>query len=158
MQASYYLVLLYLILCFFFLQAADVGGSIAIHAYGAYFGLGVSLAYKAKKSTTVAETDLATQAPVSFLNGPSYTSDVTAMIGKLNRNIKIVQVVYLLLNVVHLMVQARNTLVSSQNRTRIKFPSRFGTCQIGRPMRPNIIKCFGYILNLSNTNLSPTLS
>lgn len=63
-----------------------MGGSIAIHAYGAYFGLGVSLAYKSKKSTTEAATDPAT--PVSSLNGPNYTSDVTAMIGKFNCRIK----------------------------------------------------------------------
>ncbi|XP_026332189.1 ammonium transporter Rh type B-B [Hyposmocoma kahamanoa] len=62
------------------LRAADVGGSIAIHAFGAYFGLGVSFAYRDKKSTTEAATESISTAMPS-LNGPKYTSDVTAMIG-----------------------------------------------------------------------------
>lgn len=106
-------VLLYLIFCLPFLQAADVGGSIAIHTYGAYFGLGVSLAYKGKKSTTEAVTDSAT---VPSLNGPNYTSDVTAMIGKLN--IDIVDVVYFLLNDAHLMVKGGNTAIGLQKQNR----------------------------------------
>lgn len=44
----------------------------AIHAFGAYFGLGVSTALMIKKGE-VSET--------ARLDGPSYNSDVTAMIG-----------------------------------------------------------------------------
>ncbi|XP_060804175.1 ammonium transporter Rh type B isoform X2 [Amyelois transitella] len=58
-------------------KAADVGGSIAIHAYGAYFGLGVSSALKLGKKQEVAP------AGQVDLNGPSYVSDVTAMIGSI---------------------------------------------------------------------------
>ncbi|XP_047521216.1 ammonium transporter Rh type B [Pieris napi] len=58
-------------------KAADVGGSIAIHAFGAYFGLGVSLAMKGKKKKSE------TAENVVDLNGPSYMSDVTAMIGSI---------------------------------------------------------------------------
>ncbi|XP_053608700.1 ammonium transporter Rh type B-A isoform X2 [Plodia interpunctella] len=58
-------------------KAADVGGSIAIHAYGAYFGLGVSLALKLGKKQEAAPTGQVD------LNGPTYTSDVTAMIGSI---------------------------------------------------------------------------
>ncbi|CAH2261421.1 jg26749 [Pararge aegeria aegeria] len=58
---------------------ADVGGSIAIHTFGAYFGLGTSWAMKPHhKKTSTAPT--ATSAAVD-LNGPTYISDVTAMIG-----------------------------------------------------------------------------
>ncbi|XP_032518087.1 ammonium transporter Rh type B-B isoform X1 [Danaus plexippus] len=64
------------------LQAADVGGSIAIHAFGAYFGLGVSFALHLGKKNTEA-TPQATRAPIEDLSGPSYSSDVTAMIGSL---------------------------------------------------------------------------
>lgn len=53
-----------------------MGGSIAIHAFGAYFGLGVSMALRIKKEEAAANNAAAS------LNGPSYTSDVTAMIGK----------------------------------------------------------------------------
>ncbi|XP_063364973.1 ammonium transporter Rh type B-B-like [Cydia amplana] len=56
-------------------QAADVGGSIAIHSFGAYFGLGVSLALKSKKVEGQAEKNV--------LNAPTYISDVTAMIGSI---------------------------------------------------------------------------
>ncbi|XP_039756979.1 ammonium transporter Rh type B isoform X2 [Pararge aegeria] len=63
------------------LKAADVGGSIAIHTFGAYFGLGTSWAMKPHhKKTSTAPT--ATSAAVD-LNGPTYISDVTAMIGSL---------------------------------------------------------------------------
>ncbi|XP_049875416.1 ammonium transporter Rh type B [Pectinophora gossypiella] len=58
------------------LKAADAGGSIAIHTFGAYFGLGVSLAFRKKAAQDAANN------PVS-LNAPSYTSDVTAMIGSI---------------------------------------------------------------------------
>ncbi|CAK1543256.1 unnamed protein product [Leptosia nina] len=60
-------------------KAADVGGSIAIHAFGAYFGLGVSLLLKPRKTKTENAENTATV----DLNGPSYTSDVTAMIGSI---------------------------------------------------------------------------
>ncbi|XP_050666946.1 ammonium transporter Rh type B-B [Leptidea sinapis] len=59
-------------------KAADVGGSIAIHAFGAYFGLGASLALNFKKKTVPSEG-----APTVNLNGASYVSDVTAMIGSI---------------------------------------------------------------------------
>lgn len=55
-----------------------MGGSIAIHAFGAYFGLGASWALRSRK--TKSDTPAAT--PTVDLNGPSYNSDVTAMIGK----------------------------------------------------------------------------
>ncbi|CAH0727198.1 unnamed protein product, partial [Brenthis ino] len=60
-------------------KAADVGGSMAIHAFGAYFGLGVSWALKSRKT----KTDTPTTTPTVDLNGPSYISDVTAMIGSI---------------------------------------------------------------------------
>ncbi|CAG4938575.1 unnamed protein product, partial [Parnassius apollo] len=58
-------------------KAADVGGSIAIHTFGAYFGLGVSWAMRPRKATPTDST------PSVDLNGPSYPSDVTAMIGSI---------------------------------------------------------------------------
>ncbi|XP_052742187.1 ammonium transporter Rh type B [Bicyclus anynana] len=62
-------------------KAADVGGSIAIHAFGAYFGLGASFAMRPQKKAT---SDVpATTVPTVDLNGPTYVSDVTAMIGSL---------------------------------------------------------------------------
>ncbi|KAL0879052.1 hypothetical protein ABMA27_004017 [Loxostege sticticalis] len=63
-------------------KAADVGGSIAIHSFGAYFGLGVSLALRSKPSTEAPATNGNT-VPAVDLNGPSYISDVTAMIGSI---------------------------------------------------------------------------
>ncbi|CAH0400164.1 unnamed protein product [Chilo suppressalis] len=61
-------------------KVSDVGGSMVIHAFGAYFGLGVSLALKAKPNTADANTN---NVPTVDLNGPSYISDVTAMIGSI---------------------------------------------------------------------------
>ncbi|XP_041981153.1 ammonium transporter Rh type B [Aricia agestis] len=58
-------------------KAADVGGSIAIHTFGAYFGLAASWALRFKKTEDSSNT------PTVDLNGPSYTSDVTAMIGSI---------------------------------------------------------------------------
>uniref|UniRef100_A0A1B0GIJ7 Ammonium transporter AmtB-like domain-containing protein n=1 Tax=Lutzomyia longipalpis TaxID=7200 RepID=A0A1B0GIJ7_LUTLO len=55
-----------------YMKIADVGGSITVHAFGAYFGLAVSFILRSKKS------DLTT---TNNLEGPSYTSDVFAMIG-----------------------------------------------------------------------------
>ncbi|XP_026490301.2 ammonium transporter Rh type B [Vanessa tameamea] len=60
-------------------KVADVGGSIAIHAFGAYFGLGVSWALRSRKT----KSDPATTTPTVDLGGPSYNSDVTAMIGSI---------------------------------------------------------------------------
>lgn len=60
-------------------KAADVGGSIAIHAFGAYFGLGASWALRSRKT----KSDTPTTTPTVDLNGPSYNSDVTAMIGSI---------------------------------------------------------------------------
>ncbi|XP_063828589.1 ammonium transporter Rh type B-B [Ostrinia nubilalis] len=63
-------------------KAADVGGSIAIHTFGAYFGLGVSLALKPKPSPEAPATN-GNAVPTVDLNGPTYISDVTAMIGSI---------------------------------------------------------------------------
>ncbi|XP_053680936.1 ammonium transporter Rh type A [Anopheles nili] len=52
-------------------KAADVGGSITVHAFGAYFGLAVSFMLRPKK-------ELAKAGP---LEGSSYSSDISAMIG-----------------------------------------------------------------------------
>lgn len=57
-------------------KVADIGGSIGIHTYGAYFGLGVSTAMRMKKPTESPKDTVA-------LDGPTYTSDVTAMIGSI---------------------------------------------------------------------------
>lgn len=57
-----------------------MGGSIAIHAFGAYFGLGVSWALKPRKVKTDDAPTVQTT-PTVDLEGPSYISDVTAMIG-----------------------------------------------------------------------------
>ena len=54
-------------------QINDVGGSITVHAFGAYFGLAVSFVLRPKKE------DLKT----GELEGSSYSSDITAMIGTL---------------------------------------------------------------------------
>ncbi|GBP74841.1 Ammonium transporter Rh type B [Eumeta japonica] len=62
-------------------KATDVGGSIAIHTFGAYFGLGVSLALRSKKGDS--DTGNGQAAHVADLAGPSYASDVTAMIGSI---------------------------------------------------------------------------
>lgn len=51
----------------------DVGGSITVHAYGAYFGLAVSLMLMPKESENHA----------GKYEGPSYVSDTFAMIGTL---------------------------------------------------------------------------
>ena len=52
-------------------KAADVGGSITVHAFGAYFGLAVSFMLRPKKE----------QAKAGPLEGSSYSSDISAMIG-----------------------------------------------------------------------------
>lgn len=52
------------------LKALDVGGSITIHAFGAYYGLAASMVLSAAGSGTD-----------HHKNGASYTSDMTAMIG-----------------------------------------------------------------------------
>uniref|UniRef100_A0A1L8DUL9 Putative ammonium transporter rhbg n=1 Tax=Nyssomyia neivai TaxID=330878 RepID=A0A1L8DUL9_9DIPT len=55
-----------------YMKITDVGGSITVHAFGAYFGLAVSFILRPKKS------DLAV---TNNLEGPSYTSDIFAMVG-----------------------------------------------------------------------------
>ncbi|XP_055606693.1 ammonium transporter Rh type B-A [Uranotaenia lowii] len=52
-------------------RAADVGGSITVHAFGAYFGLAVSLAMRPSKE----------DAKPGQMEGSSYNSDISAMIG-----------------------------------------------------------------------------
>lgn len=54
-------------------KVADIGGSITVHAFGAYFGLAVSLMLQPKPSDGSAGT----------LEGSSYHSDIFAMIGTL---------------------------------------------------------------------------
>ncbi|XP_045773475.1 ammonium transporter Rh type A isoform X2 [Maniola jurtina] len=63
-------------------KAADVGGSIGIHAFGAYFGLGASWALKPHHKKTTTNPPPSTS-PTVDLSGPTYVSDVTAMIGSL---------------------------------------------------------------------------
>ena len=52
------------------LHALDVGGSITIHAFGAYYGLAASLVLSIPGSGAD-----------HYKNGASYSSDMTAMIG-----------------------------------------------------------------------------
>ena len=52
------------------LNALDVGGSITIHAFGAYYGLAASMVLSISGSGAD-----------HHKNGASYTSDMTAMIG-----------------------------------------------------------------------------
>ena len=52
---------------------SDAGGSIFVHAFGAYFGLAVSYVLGRKKNALNGENPL---------EGSSYTSDLFAMIGK----------------------------------------------------------------------------
>lgn len=58
----------------FLFQAVDAGDSIFVHAFGAYFGLGVSFILNRNKKETEDENSL---------EGSSYTSDLFAMIGDL---------------------------------------------------------------------------
>lgn len=51
----------------------DVGGSITVHAFGAYFGLAVSFMLRPSSD----------QNNAGKLEGPSYTSDIFAMVGTL---------------------------------------------------------------------------
>ncbi|CAD7082792.1 unnamed protein product [Hermetia illucens] len=55
------------------LRVTDVGGSITVHAFGAYFGLAVSCILRPSKDDSAAGQH----------EGPSYTSDMFAMIGTL---------------------------------------------------------------------------
>ncbi|CAG9101439.1 unnamed protein product [Plutella xylostella] len=57
------------------LQANDVGGSISIHTFGAYFGLACSAGLRLQKRHQPSPN-------VEPLNGSSYSSDTFAMIGK----------------------------------------------------------------------------
>jgi len=60
------------------LQTVDMGGSMFVHTFGAYFGLGVSRALsKSKKDASTGEVQS------HDLNGSSTTSDMFAMIGTL---------------------------------------------------------------------------
>lgn len=52
-------------------QIVDVGGSITVHAFGAYFGLAVSFILRPSKEN----------AKPGELEGASYTSDIFAMVG-----------------------------------------------------------------------------
>ncbi|KAJ8720380.1 hypothetical protein PYW07_012423 [Mythimna separata] len=81
-------------------EITDIGGSILIHTYGAYFGLGVSAALRIKKPAEEEKIQMrpreihshtsaghvisvhATRAQTR-LDGPSYASDVSAMLGSL---------------------------------------------------------------------------
>lgn len=54
-------------------QICDVGGSITVHAFGAYFGLAVSLMLRPSKD----------QNEAGKYEGANYTSDILAMIGTL---------------------------------------------------------------------------
>ncbi|XP_068629338.1 ammonium transporter Rh type B-B [Battus philenor] len=56
-------------------QASDVGGSIAIHAFGAYFGLGVSWALGSKKKAAAAGAEK--------IDTSTYSTDMTAMLGSI---------------------------------------------------------------------------
>ncbi|KAJ2951604.1 hypothetical protein O0L34_g13760 [Tuta absoluta] len=60
------------------LKAADAGGSIAIHAFGAYFGLACSFAMNLGKNKNVETTP---EAPK--LDEPTYISDITATLGSI---------------------------------------------------------------------------
>ncbi|EDS36568.1 ammonium transporter 1 [Culex quinquefasciatus] len=53
------------------MKVADVGGSITVHAFGAYFGLAVSFVMRPSKEN----------AKAGPMEGSSYSSDITAMIG-----------------------------------------------------------------------------
>lgn len=68
-----------LYLCEHVFKITDVGGSIAIHAFGAYFGLGVSLALR-NRNNDLTPSD---GQPIVDLNGPSYISDITATLGSI---------------------------------------------------------------------------
>ncbi|CAH0625660.1 unnamed protein product [Chrysodeixis includens] len=64
-----------LYLCEAVFKISDIGGSIGIHTFGAYFGLGVSSALRLKK--------VEPQQGMQKLDGPSYVTDTTAMIGSI---------------------------------------------------------------------------
>lgn len=59
-----------------YMKITDVGGSITVHAFGAYFGLAVSLMLRPAKNDN--DTGLS-----NTLEGPSYNSDTFAMVGTL---------------------------------------------------------------------------
>lgn len=72
-EKSQNLLLQYKRTLFQFVQVTDVGGSITVHAFGAYFGLAVSCILRPSKDDSAAGQH----------EGPSYTSDMFAMIGTL---------------------------------------------------------------------------
>lgn len=55
------------------IQIVDIGGSITVHAFGAYFGLACSFIMRPKKENCKA----------GELEGASYTSDTFAMVGSI---------------------------------------------------------------------------
>lgn len=57
-----------------YMRITDVGGSITVHAFGAYFGLAVSLVLRPPKNDDCVSNGL---------EGPTYTSDIFAMVGTL---------------------------------------------------------------------------
>jgi ammonium transporter Rh len=64
-------------LCFKTLQALDMGGSITIHAFGAYYGLAASLVLSNKRQAFGAYTS------ANPKNSASYISDLFSIIGTL---------------------------------------------------------------------------
>jgi ammonia channel protein AmtB len=64
-------------LCFKTLQALDMGGSITIHAFGAYYGLAASLVLSNKRQAFGAYTS------ANSKNSASYISDLFSIIGTL---------------------------------------------------------------------------
>jgi ammonium transporter Rh len=64
-------------LCFQTLQALDMGGSITIHAFGAYYGLAASLVLSNKRQAFGAYTS------ANPKNSASYISDLFSIIGTL---------------------------------------------------------------------------
>lgn len=73
MYASFALVIKFFVTNFFSFQITDVGGSVTVHAFGAYFGLAASLMLRPTKDKNAAGKH----------EGASYNSDTFAMIGTL---------------------------------------------------------------------------
>lgn len=62
-----------------YLQVADAGGSIFVHAFGAYFGLAVSYVMARRQLQNVKE-----ETTEESLRESNYTSDIFAMIGEIS--------------------------------------------------------------------------